>query len=222
MGVSLNDGKSLADTKKQIRRNVLSVRNMISPELRQEKSSKILQTLYEMEVYRITGVILCYVNYQSEVITMPLIERALADGKKVFCPKVSGEDMDFYRIMGVGELKDGYKGIKEPQGGQGFLEFLCESDGRSDNSDTGNEINGIYNKTLVIIPGTAFDTGCHRMGYGKGFYDKYLTRLSESGVDVYKIGLGYECQIINKVPCEAHDIVLDMLVTEENIYRRKR
>lgn len=219
MGDSLNNGKSLTDTKKQIRRDVLSVRNMISPELRQEKSSKILQTIYEMEVYRITNVILCYVDYQSEVITTPLIERALADGKKVFCPKVSGEDMDFYRIMGMGELKDGYKGIKEPMSGHGFIDFLCERDGLPDDSEAGNNVN---NKTLVIIPGTAFDTGCHRMGYGKGFYDKYLTRLSECGVDVCKIGLGYECQLIDEVPCEAHDIVLDMLVTEENIYRRKK
>ena len=219
MGASLNDGKDLADEKKRIRREVLSVRNMLSPELRQEKSSKILQTIYEMEVYRITDVIICYVNYQSEVITTPLIERALSDGKKVFCPKVSGDDMEFYSVMGMGELKTGYKGIKEPQGGQGFFDFLFERDDLSNDLDESNKVN---NKTLVIIPGTAFDTGCHRMGYGKGFYDKYLTRLSENGVDVYKIGLGYECQLIDKVPCEAHDIVLDMLVTEENIYRRNR
>ena len=219
MGDSLNNGKSLADEKKRIRKEVISIRNMISPKLRQEKSSKILQAIYNMEIYKIADVILPYVDYQSEVITTPLIERALSDGKKVFCPKVSGDDMDFYRIMGEGELKDGYKGIKEPMGGHSFIDFLCERAGLPDDSDAGNKAN---NKTLVIIPGTAFDTGCHRMGYGKGFYDKYLTRLSESGVDVYKIGIGYECQLIAKVPCEAHDIVLDMLVTEENIYRRKR
>lgn len=222
MGVSINDGKALADAKKRIRREVLSVRNMISPKLRQEKSSKILQTIYEMEVYRIAGVILSYVDYQSEVITTPLIEKALADGKKVFCPKVSGDDMDFYRIVGMDELEDGYKGIKEPVGDHDFLEFLFERDDLSDNSDARNAINNIYSKTLVIIPGSAFDKGCHRMGYGKGFYDKYMTRLSEKGINVFALGLGYECQLIDKVPCEAHDIVLDMLVTEENIYRRKR
>ncbi|MBD5520455.1 MAG: 5-formyltetrahydrofolate cyclo-ligase [Lachnospiraceae bacterium] len=218
MDVSLNDGKDLADEKKRIRREALSVRDMLSQELRQEKSSKILQTIYEMEIYKITNVILCYVDYQSEVITTPLIERAIADGKKVFCPKVSGTDMEFYRIIGVGELKAGYKGIKEPVGSQDFLDFLCERDDLSDDPDAGNRVN---NKTLVIIPGSAFDKGCHRMGYGKGFYDKYLTRLLENNIDVYMLGLGYECQLIDKVPCEAHDIVLDMLVTEENIYRRK-
>lgn len=219
MGVSLNEGKDLADEKKRIRRESLSIRDMLSPELRQEKSSKILQTIYEMEIYKITDVILSYVNYQSEVITTPLIERALADGKIVFCPKVSGDDMEFYSVMGMGELKTGYKGIKEPQGGQGFFDFLFERDDWSNNFDASNKINS---KTLVIIPGSAFDISCHRMGYGKGFYDKYLVRLSESGVDVCKLGLGYECQLIDEVPCEAHDIVLDILVTEENIYRRKR
>lgn len=201
MGISLNDGKDLAEEKKRIRREALSVRNILSPKLRQEKSSNILQTIYEIEIYKMTDVILCYVDYQSEVITTPLIERALADGKKVFCPKVSGDEMEFYRIMGMDELKTGYKGIKEPVGGHGFLDFR---------------------KALVIIPGVSFDRNCHRIGYGKGFYDKYLTRLSERGVDVYMLGLGYECQLVDKVPCEAHDIVLDMLVTEENIYRRKK
>lgn len=218
MGDSLKAGKDLADEKKRIRRESLSVRNMLSTELRQEKSSKILQTIYETEVYNVTSVMLCYVDYQSEVITTPLIERALADGKKVFCPKVSGDYMEFYRIMGMGELKTGYKGIKEPQGGQSFFDFLFE---RNDLSYDSNARNKVNNKTLVIIPGTAFDISCHRMGYGKGFYDKYLTLLAERGVDVYMLGLGYECQLIGKVPCEAHDIVLDMLVTEENIYRRK-
>lgn len=219
MGASLNDVKDLADEKKCIRRESLSVRNMLSPELRQEKSSKILQTIYETEVYNVTSVMLCYVDYRSEVITTPLIERALADGKKVFCPKVSGDDMEFYRIMDMGELKTGYKGIKEPLDGQGFLDFLCERDDLSYDLDTGNKVN---NETLVIIPGTAFDRDCHRMGYGKGFYDKYLTRLLKSDIDVYMLGLGYESQLVDKVPCEAHDIVLDMLVTEENIYRRKK
>ncbi len=219
MGVSLNDGKDLTDEKKRIRREVLSVRNTLSPQLRQEKSSKILQTIYQMEIYKIADVILPYVNYQSEVITMPLIERTLVNGKKVFCPKVSGDDMEFYRIVDMNELKEGYRGIKEPMGGQGFLDFLCEIDDLPDNPDVRNKVN---NKTLVIIPGTAFDTGCHRMGYGKGFYDRYLTRLLKSNIDVYMLGIGYECQLIDKVPCEVHDIVLDMLVTEENIYRRKR
>lgn len=219
MGDSLNNRESLSDEKKRIRRETLSVRNMLSPELRQEKSSKILKIIYEMEVYSITSVILCYVDCQSEVITTPLIERSIADGKKVFCPKVSGNDMEFYNIIDMGELKDGYKGIKEPMGGQSFTDFLCERDDLSDDPDAGNKVN---NKALVIIPGSAFDIECHRMGYGKGFYDKYLTRLLESDIDVYMLGLGYECQLIDKVPCEAHDIVLDILVTEENIYRRKR
>ena len=171
MGVSLNDGKNLTDEKKRIRREMLSVRNMISSELRQEKSSKILQAVYQMEIYKIADVILTYVDYQSEVITTPLNERALADGKKVFCPRVSGTDMDFYRIMGMDEFKAGYKGIEEPIGDQNFWDFLCERDELSDNSDAENEINNIndihniYNKTIVIIPGVAFDKNCHRMGY---------------------------------------------------------
>lgn len=193
---------SLPEQKKLLRREIILLRNSLQPLMRRQKSDKILQTVYQTNIYKKTKIILTYADYQSEVITSPLIEKALLDKKKVFCPKVSGDDMDFYRIKGLNELKEGYKGIREPAAGEKFQDNM---DGLS---------------VLVLVPGAVFDKNCHRIGYGKGFYDKFLTRMSENDIDIYTIGLGYECQLVDEVPREIHDFSLDMIVTEDNIYMR--
>lgn len=194
-----SNGINPAEEKKRLRREILTIRNSLPPLIRQQKSDKIIQTVYDVEAYKNAEVILTYVDYQSEVITSHLIEKALLDGKKVFCPKVSGNDMDFYRIRSLDVLEEGYKGIREPEAGEKFI-------------DAANP--------LVLIPLAAFDKNCHRIGYGKGFYDRFLTRMSENGIDVYMLGLGYECQLVSEVPCEMHDISLDAIVTENDIYVR--
>lgn len=192
---------NLAEEKKRLRKEILSIRNAIPPMIRQELSDKILQKVYDLEEYKSADVILVYADYQSEVITSPLIEKSLIDGKKVFCPKVSGNDMDFYQIKELSELGEGYKGIREPVSGERF-------------SDEMNSLSG----PLVIMPGVVFDRNCHRIGYGKGFYDRFLTRMSESGLSLHAIGLGFECQLVDEVPSEIHDISLDMIVTENDVY----
>lgn len=196
-----NSCPSTADEKKRLRHEILSIRNAMPKQERQGKSGQIMNTVYSMEVYRAADVILAYADYQSEVMTLALIENALIEGKKVFCPKVMGDDMDFYRINSLEELVPGYKGIREPVSGRDFLGGA-----------------NAFGRPLALMPGVAFDKDCHRLGYGKGFYDRYMTRLSEKGIDAYKLGLGYECQMVHEVPYEAHDIKLDMVVTENNVY----
>lgn len=198
----------MADAKKKLRKEILHTRNAMPVEERLEKSEKLLQTLYSMELYQSEEVILAYVDYQSEVVTLPFIEKALMDGKRVFCPKVMGDEMEFYRINNIRELEEGYKGIREPKVLQKFVDT-------AGNQQTVKSMR----RPLALIPGVVFDRSCHRIGYGKGFYDKYLTRLSENGIKVYTVGLGYECQMVSEAPCEAHDIKLDMVVTERAIYR---
>lgn len=206
--------QDLAREKKRLRQEILSIRNAMSGQQRAEKSEKILQTLYSTDWYRMADIILAYADYQSEVMTLPLIEKAFIDGKKVFCPKaLSGNDMEFYRIYTVKELKPGYKGIREPAPEALEEEF-------SDYIKT-HEIIKENNGVLVIVPGAAFDKTCYRIGYGKGFYDKYLTRMSEKGVELHTIGLGYECQMLPEVPSQAHDIGLDMVVTEMRVYANR-
>ena len=204
--IRFDKNTNLAEEKKRLRQEILAIRNSMPLLLRQQKSNKILQTVYDIETYKDAEVILTYVDYQSEVMTSPLIKRALLEGKKVYCPKVSGNDMDFYRISSLNDLKEGYKGIREPD----IVELFI-----------GMQKNQSDKKIFVIMPGVAFDKDCHRIGYGKGFYDRFMTQMSETGARFYKIGLAYECQLVDKVPYETHDISLDIIVTENYIYGRE-
>ena len=211
-----------AEEKRNIRRRILSLRNEIPLNLREEKSNKILQTLYGMERYKEAEVILTYVDYQSEVITTPLITRALTENKQVFTPRVcsgyrtvmNSEEMEFYRISDIEDLEEGYKGIREPVCGENFMEKI------ESHKVSGKKASGEDAGVIMLMPGVAFDKDGHRIGYGKGFYDRYLKRLTKVGIKAYKIVLCYECQLLNEVPYENHDISADMVITENGIYEK--
>ncbi len=210
--------------KKLIRKQLLKIRNGMPQTEREEKSEIIRQKLYQMPIYQKADVILAYVDYQSEVSTTPLIERALAEGKKVYCPTVQGEEMDFYRIMGLNELREGYKGIREP-----IPEIKRKFDPEAMNAykkvtDTEKQLyteKKVEEKQqiLMLMPGTGFDKNRHRIGYGKGFYDRYLQKVC--GESICTIALAFSCQIVEEVPAEEHDIRPDMIVTEEQIYKKR-
>lgn len=208
------DGSVTKPGKRNIRKRILALRDGIPLELREEKSNDILQTLYGMDKYKEAAVILAYVNYQSEVITTPLLDKALKDNKQVFAPRVSGEEMEFYKISGIEDLAEGYKGINEPICGAGFMEEI-ESYKALEEKASGETA-----CVLMLMPGVVFDKEGHRIGYGKGFYDRYLKRLSKTGINVYKIALCYECQMLNEIPYENHDISVDMVITENGIYEK--
>ncbi len=188
-----------AEDKKRLRKQILAVRDAMPQEMYRESCRQILETLLEMQSYRESDTILTYVNYRSEVRTTDLVNRALADGKRVFVPKVSGERMDFYRITGMEALQEGYQGIREPVSGQVF----------GPETDTGH--------ALMLMPGAVFDESCHRIGYGKGFYDRYLRELSEMGVTVKTLALCFECQVLAAIPWEIHDIRPQMILSETKL-----
>jgi len=103
--------------------------------------------------------------------------------------------MDFYYVNSLNDLTKGYMGILEPDIINKALLPVDEYSG------------------LCIVPGVAFDKNCNRIGYGKGFYDRFFS--------VYKIknvGLAFECQIVDKIQSEENDFSLDLVITEENKY----
>lgn len=187
------------EEKRKLRKQILSLRDAMPAEAREEKSSRITEMLVSMPLYRESDVVLTYVNYRSEVNTTDLVNRVLADGKRVFAPKVSGETMEFYQLTGTGDLQEGYRGIREPVTGRIF----------DAETDTGH--------TLMLMPGAVFDEKCHRIGYGKGFYDRYLKRISEMGISVHTLALCYECQVLPEIPYEKHDIRPQMILTETRL-----
>lgn len=192
----------ITEEKKNLRKQILALRNKMSDEERALKSNRILNTLYTLETYQKANVILTYVEYQSEVMTTPLIQKALSENKRVFVPKVIGKDMDFFQLNDLSELSKGYKGIKEPPS---FSEPFVISEEHE------------QTHLFMLMPGAVFDMAHHRIGYGMGFYDRYLERLNISGISVDTAALCYECQILAEIPYDIHDIRPDMIITEERI-----
>ncbi len=198
MGKNMSARHDVIAAKRQLRKETLACRDAIPLCERIEKSRHICEMILQMECYRQADALLAYVDYQSEVITKPILEAALLERKPVFVPKVEGEEMAFYQITDLSELVEGYKGIREPAGGRAFDRQAKEA--------------------FILMPGAVFDKHRHRIGYGKGFYDRYIAHLAQMEVDFHLVALGFSCQMHEEIPYEEHDIRPDMIMTEEGIY----
>lgn len=181
------------ETKSCIRKRVLAVRNRMPENERLEKSGKITEKIFGLEEYQKADCILGFIGYGSEVDTIPFLEQAVLDGKKVYCP-VSHESgtMEFHRFTTKEKLQAGYKNIPEPSKDAEKFEAY------------GNK------KVFLLMPGVAFDAENHRIGYGKGFYDRFLAGY----VPDFTVAVCFLCQIVDKIPAEEHDFIPDRVLTE--------
>ena len=191
------------EVKAPIRKQALQVRDSLTKEERIQKSNLIVQKVMEHRLYRQAEKLLVYVNYKSEVDTLVLIQEAVKEDQMVYCPKVHGKEMEFYRIISLEELVDGYKGIREPVGES---ERMFTETGSSQEAGT---------DCLMLMPGSAFDAQRNRIGYGGGYYDKYL----EKHPWLHTIAVCFECQIQKNIPADTYDWKPDVVVTECNIYQ---
>lgn len=188
-------------SKQSIRNRYLSMRNNLSYGERLAKSRKIWELLKQEPVYQDAEAVLVYMDYRSEVITTGLVEELLTDpSKRVFAPRVLGMNISFYEIWTLEELEPGYQGIREPAQNEEkmFTHALVK------------EL-----KSLILIPGAVFDRQRGRMGYGKGFYDRFLADY----IELSGAALAFECQIAKNVPMEGHDIRPGIIVTESGVIR---
>lgn len=184
-------------TKNEIRDIVKSERRKMSCDEVAKKSQDAARLILESEEYRRANTIMLYSALGNEVDTAYIAEAAHADGKRVLYPVT---DEACGRIMPViadktTEFERGAFGIKEPKG-------------------------EVYNGAidLVVVPGVAFDRSGARLGFGKGCYDAFLDKVKAS-----KLGLCYDMQLVDALPTEAHDVNMDMIVTErEIIYSKKK
>lgn len=182
------------ESKKDIRKRVLEKRNLITDKEWEEKSRLIYEKVVTHPFFLETDAIYCYVDYRREVGTRSIIKHAWNTDKKVAVPKVDGDTMEFYYVESFEDLQEGFKGIPEPTPKQ----LACDEN------------------VLVIMPGVAFDATGNRIGYGKGYYDKYL-RLHPN----YKtIAIAFELQMVDSIPAERYDICPNMIITEEKTYEQ--
>lgn len=191
----------MGQTKAEVRARTLALRDEMPIQERMRCNEKIVKNLTEHACYRETQVLLTYVSFRSEVDTISLIEQAFSDGKAVFVPRVAGREMDFFRIESLRDLAEGYHGILEPQ----------------------NHITEVYSpiagRALMCMPGAAFDRAHHRIGYGGGYYDRYLSGVSGQMKDmICTAALAYDCQILQEIPWDSHDICPGWIVTETDFF----
>ena len=187
----MNGGKdqsSSTETKAEIRNRVLNLRNALTEEERTRAAFLLTERILGHQWYYRSDTLLCYASYGSEIRTGELIREALSAGKRVFLPRVEGERMCFYRIADSDGLVKGYRGILEPRGD------TERYPGREDSVE----------RTLLLMPGVAFDRYRNRIGYGKGFYDRFLAE--NPGLQLRSIAIGYLCQLLEKLPQEERDI----------------
>ncbi len=152
-----------------------------------EKSRILGEKFRASEAYQKAGTVYGYLPYNQEVRTVPMLEQAIRDGKKVAVPRVCGEEMKFFYIEDFAQTEKGYAGIPEP--------CCC--------CPTANDPTA-----LVLMPGLAFDPDGHRIGYGGGFYDRFLAREPEHPT----LALCYDFQMLPKLETEEFDIPVDCVL----------
>ena len=173
--------------KKELRKAIRQKKKAMTLEEIEGRSQKLGELFRASQAYQEAETIYFYLPYNQEVRTVPMILAALQDGKKVAVPKVYGEEMKFISIENLDGIAEGYMGIPEPS-----------ADGPVAQDD----------KALVLMPGLAFDREGHRIGYGGGFYDKFLSREPHHPT----VALCYEFQMLSHVETEEFDIPVDLVL----------
>lgn len=181
------------ETKKEIRAAVKKSRREAEPSVIRADSDKICDAFLALPEYKEADCVFAYMDCKNEVETKKVIEQCWKDKKTVAVPKVFGEIMRYYAITSYEDLEEGYFGIREPKSEE--LEEVIQENG------------------LMILPGVAFDEARHRVGYGGGFYDRYL----EQHPDMKKIAFAFEFQVFPKVPFETFDRQPEKIITEKRI-----
>ena len=173
--------------KKLLRQQIRAQKKAMTPEQIEASSAALAEKFYASAQYAAAKTIYGYLPYNQEVRTVPILEQALADGKRVAVPKVYGDEMKFIYMTDLSLTERSNMGIPEPV-----------ADGPVGDDPT----------ALVLMPGLAFTKKGDRMGYGGGYYDKFLAREPEHPT----VALCYQFQMVEELPTQDHDIPVDLVL----------
>jgi len=185
----------------EIRRRVLALRDNLSDAERKRGSVLLTERILGHQWFYGSDTLLGFASYGSEIDTGEILREALRRGKKVYLPKVgvcrtaadregtADKKMVFLRINDLEELQTGYRGIPEPDRGAEAYVYRAETAGH----------------VLMLMPGVAFDRYRNRIGYGKGFYDRFLA--DKKDLQNRTIAVGFKCQLVEEeIVCGEYDI----------------
>lgn len=181
--------------KKKLRAEAKEMRRSMSPEIKQSLDRKIKNKLLNLWAVREAHTVLCYVSTEIEVNTRELITDLLKMGKRVAVPRCESDkgDMDFYYINSLSELSSGSFGVEEPDPQKSIMVGQTEG-------------------SVCIVPAFMFDKNGYRLGYGKGYYDRYLSRYNGA-----TIGVCYSENLQQELYHGKYDRAVELVVTDREI-----
>ena len=182
----------MTDNRESIRNKIKHIRNLQSTNDIDKYSNIIMDKLFSNQIFKNSNCIGFYYSLKTEVFTSNMIQKTLDLGKNVCLPKVDqgSKTMNFHTIDGIENLKKNHLDISEPVNGE-----ICT------------------NIDVVIVPGIAFDKSGNRLGFGSGYYDKFLNLHAS----IYKIALAFDFQLIDTIDIQEHDVPMDLIITENRI-----
>ncbi|OMH40804.1 5-formyltetrahydrofolate cyclo-ligase [Desulfurobacterium indicum] len=183
----------MKEKKAKLRHRIREKRLLLSAKEIEEKSRLICEKILNLQIVKENSSFLLYYPFKNEVSLLPLFDALKKAGKSVSFPKVSGKEIVPVKVNSLNELYPGYMGILEPK-------------------ETANT----EKPSVVFVPGIAFDLKCYRLGYGGGFYDRFL-----SGGEYTTVGVCFDFQIVKNLPVEPFDVPVNLVVSEKRTIRRK-
>ena len=181
-------------SKTEIRSDIISKRSELDDLEVEKLSMEICRRVLEVPEVSSVESIAIYLSHRKEVMAQLLLAPLIERGVTVFVPIMRNDEMSFSRIGSLDELKDGAHGISEPI--------------KIDETDADRI-------RIFIVPGITFDKSGHRIGWGKGTYDKLFAK----NIGSFRIGLCYDFQVVDAIPQEEHDEMVDMVITETRVIR---
>ncbi|MBQ7836570.1 MAG: 5-formyltetrahydrofolate cyclo-ligase [Clostridia bacterium] len=187
---------SVAENKREIRREYRQKRKNLNAEIKAARDTSLCRLITDTKAFKDAEAVLMYAPTADEVDIMPVAEAALTLGKRVYFPLCNTEDntLSFHRVLKISELEMGHYGILAPP----------------TSSPTYN--NESVTASLCLVPGLVFDDHGYRVGYGKGYYDRFLSQFSGMSA-----GVVYSDFITEDVPRNEFDLKVDMIITERNV-----
>jgi 5-formyltetrahydrofolate cyclo-ligase len=180
--------------KNLIREELLDIRGKLGKDEHEKKSRQIIKALMDSNLYKESNNIMVFISFKNEIDTHEFIKKAIEDGKNIFVPITipDGKKLKPSQLKSFDELEPGFYNILTPK--KEFIRFIDPKD-----------------LDLIVVPGLGFDKSGYRVGFGGGYYDRFLSGLKNAK----KVSIAFDFQILDEVPKESFDIPVDCIYTEK-------